>query len=365
MSWPRVKLGDLLVANYGKALKVENRVQSGQHDVFGSNGYVGKHSGTLIEEPTIIIGRKGSVGAITFAPSGGWTIDTAYYVTLKQEVDLRFLFYALKNSGLESLAITTSIPGLNRDSLYRVEIPLPPLEEQKRLAAILDRADELRCVRRSTLERLDELAQSLFLELFGDPATNPKGWEVEPIEYVLDRIIDYRGKSPEKTSDGIPLITARVIKNGRILPPGEYISPKDYDSWMTRGLPKAGDVIFTTEAPMGEVAQLDGSKVALAQRVLVLRGKENLLNNTFLREVLRTDPTKEQLRRRSTGSTVLGIRQKEFRKVTIPLPPLTLQQKFAEQIEELETIKSRARASLTELDALFASLQARAFAGEL
>ena len=92
--WPR--LGDVLIAHYGKALKQEDRDQSGEAPVFGSSGQVGSHTASLTTLPTIILGRKGSVGALTWAPKGGWIIDTAYYLEIKekQQHDLRYLFHA-------------------------------------------------------------------------------------------------------------------------------------------------------------------------------------------------------------------------------------------------------------------------------
>ena len=99
----------------------------------------------------------------------------------------------------------------------------------------------------------------------------------------MTTIIDYRGKTPKKTAYGIPLITAKIVKGGRIMTPQEFIAPEDYDVWMRRGLPEPGDVVMTTEAPLGEIAQLDGRKVALAQRLITLRGKPDLLDNTYLK----------------------------------------------------------------------------------
>ncbi len=90
-------------------------------------------------------------------------------------------------------------------------------------------------------------------------------WCAIPLEDCMEAIIDYRGKTPNKQASGVPLVTAKIIKNGTIMPFQEYIAHSDYDSWMNRGLPKQGDIIMTTEAPLGEVAQLDQKKVALAQ----------------------------------------------------------------------------------------------------
>ena len=103
------------------------------------------------------------------------------------------------------------------------------------------------------------------------------------LEDCMDALIDYRGKTPKKTDSGIPLITAKIVKNGRILPVNEYIAADDYEAWMRRGIPQPGDIVMTTEAPLGEVAQLDDRKIALAQRVITLRGKPGLLDNGYLK----------------------------------------------------------------------------------
>src|SRR4051812_4786945 len=98
-------------------------------------------------------------------------------------------------------------------------------------------------------------------------------WQTVRLEDAVSAIIDYRGKSPEKTTFGIPLVTAKIVKGGRIETPDEFIAAEDYDEWMRRGRPQVGDVLITTEAPLGEVAQLGDANVALAQRLITLRGK--------------------------------------------------------------------------------------------
>jgi type I restriction enzyme S subunit len=96
------------------------------------------------------------------------------------------------------------------------------------------------------------------------------GWNTYNLEDLLDALIDYRGKTPKKTTSGVPLITAKVVKKGAIQTPDEFIAEENYDTWMVRGLPKVGDVVLTTEAPLGEVAQLKESRVALAGLSILL-----------------------------------------------------------------------------------------------
>ena len=150
-----------------------------------------------------------------------------------------------------------------------------------------------------------------------------------PLEDAVETIIDYRGKTPKKVDSGIPLITAKIIKNGRIDTPTEFISPGDYDGWMRRGFPQAGDVLLTTEAPLGEVAQLEDAKIALAQRVVALRGKKDLLDNDFLKYMLQSREVQDQLKSRASGTTVQGIKQSELRKISLTLPPINEQRAIA------------------------------------
>jgi type I restriction enzyme S subunit len=142
---------------------------------------------------------------------------------------------------------------------------------------------------------------------------------------AMDAIIDYRGKTPTKTPFGIPLITAKIVKDGRITEPDEFIAEVEYDAWMRRGIPKPGDVVLTTEAPLGEVARLDNRRVALAQRLICLRGKAGLLDNGYLKYLLMSKPIQAQLRSRESGSTVSGIKQSELRKLIFDLPPFESQ----------------------------------------
>ena len=157
----------------------------------------------------------------------------------------------------------------------------------------------------------------------------PVEWELLTVEESTESIIDYRGKTPKKTCFGIPLITAKIVKNGRIAEPNEFIAENDYDTWMRRGIPKSGDVIITTEAPLGEVAQLNDRKIALAQRLIALRGKKGLLSNNFLRFVLQSPLVQNELRKRESGTTVVGIKQGELRKVLLPIPPYAEQEKIS------------------------------------
>ena len=154
-------------------------------------------------------------------------------------------------------------------------------------------------------------------------------WQTERLENCLASLIDYRGKSPPKSDQGIPVLSAKVVKTGGILHPVEQtIAPDYYAKWMTRGLPQPGDVVMTTEAPLGEVIQLDEetAKYALGQRIVCMRGVYGKLDNTFLRYLLSSPLQQNLLASYATGTTVLGISQKALRAMPISFPYFNEQQ---------------------------------------
>lgn len=145
--------------------------------------------------------------------------------------------------------------------------------------------------------------------------------DVRSIGDLIEALIDYRGKTPPKSKSGVPLITAKVIKGGQILDqPREYIADEIYDSWMRRGLPKSGDILITTEAPLGEVAQVgQDARIALAQRVILLRPDPAAVDPQFLFHYLRSPVARAALLRRASGTTVSGIRQPELKAIDVAL----------------------------------------------
>ena len=149
------------------------------------------------------------------------------------------------------------------------------------------------------------------------------------MEDALEVIIDYRGKTPKKSEKGIPTLSAKSVKNNNIdYDSCYYISSDEYKRFMVRGLPQIGDVLLTTEAPLGMVAQLDRNDVGIAQRLLTLRGKQGILDNEYLLYYLQSPIGQALLRARETGTTVTGIKQSEFRKIQIDIPDIENQRKI-------------------------------------
>ncbi|AYF55174.1 restriction endonuclease subunit S [Clostridium novyi] len=165
----------------------------------------------------------------------------------------------------------------------------------------------------------------------------PIEWNIDTMENSLGCIIDYRGKTPKKSDLGIKTLSAKSVKDGYIDYDSAYhISRKTYDKFMVRGIPQKGDILMTTEAPLGLVAKLDRDDVAIAQRLLTLRGKSNYLENDFLMYYLKSKIGQHQLNIRASGTTVSGIKQSEFRKVLITLPSIEEQKAISKILLDLD-----------------------------
>ncbi|MFT4243089.1 MAG: restriction endonuclease subunit S [Acidovorax sp.] len=258
---------------------------------------------------------------------------------------------------------------ITREMLLGLNLAVPPLPEQRRIAALLDQAETLRTQRRTALALLDSLTQSLFLDMFGDPAKNPYGWVIGKIGDMLESA-SY-GTSEKSGPDGeFPVLRMNnITRTGELdLEDLKYMDllGKDHERYLV----KAGDVLFnrTNSAELvGKTAIVPQSAPSLAYAGYLVRLRVNDANHPmYLARFLNTSYAKRMLR--GMCKSIVGmanINAKEIQAMRIALPPLPLQQTFATRIQSIEALKATHRRALAALDELFASLQQRAFAGLL
>ena len=343
--WPLTRLGDICEFKYGKSLPETARA-GGDISVFGSNGVVGAHNSALTEGPTIVIGRKGSHGEVNFSPASCWPIDTTYYVDRSAtKADIRWLFHRLCGAGLNQMNRAAAVPGLNREDAYRVEILLPPLEEQRRIAAILDQAETLRTQRRTALALQGSLTQSLFLDMFGDAETNKMGFQIATLGNAIK------------------------LKSGNFLPASQMAEKGQFPVYGGNGINGKHDE-FMFEEPkivIGRVGAYCGCvhvtepRSWVTDNALYIEAFDSALHPEYLAFAL-SEAKLNQYASQSGQPLISGAR---IAAVKLLVPPLPLQQTFATRIASIEALKATHRRALAALDALFASLQQRAFAGQL
>ena len=196
-----------------------------------------------------------------------------------------------------------------------------------------------------------------------------KSWAITTVREAIE-IIDYRGRTPPFSGDGIPHLRSSNIKNGKVVWEDlRYVSEETYQAFMTRGLPQVGDVLFTTEAPLGEVALAPKERFSLAQRMMILRPNRNLLESSFLLYQIKNEEFQSKLKTTGTGSTVTGVSSRNFQPLELIIAPLNEQQRIVTKIEELRERSQKAREALTAIpelcDKFRQSVLAAAFRGDL
>jgi type I restriction enzyme S subunit len=327
---------------------------------------------SLLPEDAVMVCCIGSLGKVGIA---GRTVATNQQINSvvfnTQHIWPRFGFHAcrLLKSKLEMMAPATTLPIVSKSKFERLEIPVPPLAEQRRIAAILDQAEVLRAKRRAAFAQLDPLAHSIFLELFGDPTTNYKSWPTRALASLVrdGDTINYGVVQPgDDSTEGIPLVRVGDLIEGRVSHAALKRIAPTIEANYKRSRLHGDELLVSCVGSIGIVAMADdsinGFNIARAVARIPLA---TATNRFFVAEYLKSDFVQRYFRNelRTVSQPTLNIKQ--LSETTVILPPLALQCEFARRVAAVERLKTAHRASLAETDSLFASLQHRAFRGQL
>lgn len=359
-------------------------------------------NGTLREEKLRFITfetfekiRSGKVskGDILIVKDGATTGKTAFYngelafskVALNEHVfrlkvdnlqaESKFVYWFLRSGRGQREILKdfrgATVGGISKGFTKKAKIPLPPLEEQKRIAGILDAADILRAKRREALAKLDDLLQSTFLDMFGDPVTNPKGWEETTLPDFSIKFTDgpfgSNLKSAHYVEEGIRVIRLQNIGVGEMVNDDlAFISPEHFAT-LPRNHCEPCDVIIGTMGDPNLRACIIPSELKQSLNkadCLLMRVEKTKAEPIYVCWLLNCPATVAKALSLVRGQTRGRISMGRLKELKVPLPPLDLQQRFAEIVSSLEEQKAKMRKHLEQLDDLFASLQQRAFRGD-
>jgi type I restriction enzyme S subunit len=377
MSWAESTLGEEFELYQPKTLAKNELVTGGEYPVYGANGVIGFHNEFNHADPQVLVTCRGATcGTVNLSQANAWINGNAMVVKPKKSnVDLHFLKHYLIAGVDLNIAITGAAqPQITRQTLSPIKIKLPPLAEQKRIAAILDKADEIRRKRQQTIAKLDQLAQSIFVEMFGDLTAKNGHW---PYGCINDFVAGFEsGKSlvaNDEDSDSkykvlkVSAVTSLTFKPNecKSLPSG-YLPPSSH-------FVKTGDLLFSR----ANTVDLIGATafVYTTPNNLVLPDKlwrfvwhsPARAHPLFVRNLFQQIKFREQISKRSTGTSgsMKNISQNKVLSIPVSYPPLALQEQFANRIEKLEQLKADNLAALAKQTQLFASLQHQAFTGQL
>jgi type I restriction enzyme S subunit len=345
----------------------------------------------------IVLANVGSVGKVYKVPFYNKPMTLApntYLVRFNKEIDNEYIYQFLKShfyiKELFKNIGSTTLQAINKDNFRSINFFFHSLPQQQKIAKILTTCDAVIEKTEAAIAKYQAMKQGLMHDLFTrgiDTNTGklrlkyedakhlykeselgwiPKEWEVRKLE-ELTNYVDYRGKTPPKTDKGIFLITAKNIKQGYIDYENsqEYIPEYAYKAAMSRGIPEIGDVLITTEAPMGNVAQINVEGFALAQRVIKYRCISTEMHNDFLKHSLMAEYFQKELEAESTGSTVKGIKGSRLHQLEIFKPELKEQENIIQSLAPLELKLQTEQSALSKYQKLKTGLMQDLLSGKV
>ncbi|WP_120075885.1 restriction endonuclease subunit S [Aurantiacibacter odishensis] len=361
--WTMKAAGDVATLQRGFDLPVQDR-QDGVVPIFAANGSVGTHSVHKVEGPGVVTGRSGSLGNVHFVEENFWPLNTALWVKDFHGNEPKWVSRLLRWMRLEQYTRGVGVPTLNRNLVHEIEIPVPPLDEQKRIAAILDQADELRRKRQRAIDRLNQFGEAAFAQLDISKGRWSELSEVCEFENG-DRGKNYPGKK-SLLSKGIPFVSAADLDaNGEVVRSNlSYISDARFEM-LRSGKFAGGDFLFCLRGSLGKFALVpDGMSGAIASSLIIIRISDSL-DHEFFRGYLGSRLVKKEIDFYSNGLAQPNLSGASLKKFKIFLPPIEVQKKFGATMSKIGETRERLLRSKAQLDHLFASLQHSAFLGGL
>ena len=327
LDWRETSLGGEIELAYGKSLPAHAR-ESGRFGVFGSNGLVGTHTEACVDGPGIVVGRKGSVGEVTYSADAFWPIDTTYYVVNKSDHNWRFLFHLLRHSNLTSLNSHSAIPGLNREDVYSVAVNFPSRKEENDIAYVLDCLESSIHLEVAALSNATELKQAAMHKIFtcglrGEPQKEtaigpvPESWQVS----TLGGICSYGNSSiqtgpfgsqlhsHEYRREGTPIINP-IHLNGNKINHGNIpkVSP-DTAVRLKRHKVKVGDILFARRGEIGRHGLVSPTEDGwlCGTGCFLVRVSYSMIDNVFLSYLFSTDAIVAWLNAHAAGAIMPNL----------------------------------------------------------
>ena len=398
MNWIDSTVGEYCPFVYGKGLPKTKR-QAGEHPVYGSNGCVDYHNDFFIDGPGLIIGRKGSVGAVHLSEVPFWPIDTAFYVKKETLGELRFTYYLLRSLGLEKMNSDSAVPGLNRDNAHALLIRIPATEsEREALGNKLALLDQKIGLNNKTNQTLEEMAQAIFKSWFVDfdpvkakrngeqpegmdAATAslfpeklveselgliPEGWEVKPFKKVIDKYVDNRGKTPPIVENGIPLVEVKHLPESSAFPKlttDKRVTEETFNTWF-RVHVEPKDVLISTVGTIGRTSFVKNTNFGIAQNVLGLRfGK--IVEPEYMFYTIKAHRFQHDMDARLVTTVQSSIKRKDLDTIDILVPPSNVQKEFCKLVGSLLDGQYSKNAENIDLASLRDTLLPKLLSGEI
>lgn len=363
-----VPLGEVVeFLDYARRPVKEEDRDPGPYPYYGANGPQGTIGQYLFDEPLVLLAEDGGhfdnpSRGIAYQVSGKcWVNNHAHVLRPKSTIDIRFLTRVLENYDVTPFVTGTTRGKLTQAGAAQVPVPIQPLNEQRRIAAILDQADALRCKRRLAATMLKKIPYALIESMFAANASKVRLGE------ICERITDGVHQKPHYTETGVPFLSVKNVREGSIdLSDLKFIDEVQHNNFTRRCKPEPGDILYTKVGSYGRAAKLpDGLECSIYVSLALLKPKRNRIDPYYFEQCMNSPLVKRQADRRIKGIGVPDLHLDQIEQFEIPLPTMHEQQTFAAKATEVARLISIQDRAAEELDRLFAVLQYEAFAGDI
>ena len=358
--WEYKKLGDSCVIEYGTRV-VQKKDGGTIYPVYGGGGETFRMDKYNRENCLVVARFAMSRTCVRYVTGKFFLNDSGLSINAGKELLQSYLNHHILhlNDDIYNLGKGAAQRNLDVNSFRNLIIAIPPLSTQLSIVTELDKINELIRLKKEQLKDYDNLAQSIFYEMFGDPVENEKGWEERTMQDLCVNIVDCPHSTPKKVDyiTDYPCIRTSELRGGSISwATMQYLDEDEYNIRIARLKPEAGDIVFGREGTIGDAVILPlGYNFSLGQRTMLLRADTSIVSNIFLHRIILSDWIKHQIEYVNVSSTVAHVNIKDFKKFTVPLPPLPLQQTFAQRIELIEKQKAEVQRTIAALETLLAS----------
>ena len=346
----------------------ESDRKPGPYPYYGANGIQGSIDDFIFDEPLVLLAEDGGHfdnpgRGIAYSISGpSWVNNHAHVIRPKSGLDLSYLCRILENYDVRPYITGTTRGKLTKAGASNIPIPVPPLDEQRRIAAILDKADALRQKRKRAIAVLDSLTRSLFLEMFGDPISNPERHPVEQVGAITDCIVPGRDK-PKSFTGPIPWITTGemvLLGETRAEHAKAGLSVEEIQQVRARTIP-AGSVLLSCVGDLGKTS-IAGENMVINQQLHSFQCSAALTAEYLMHALIHQV---DYMRRMATKTILPYMNKSVCNSIPVQVPPIEVQREFSKQVARINLTKAQSEKLLCGNDELFASLRHRAFSGQL
>ena len=315
------------------------------YPVYGANGIIGYYTSYNHEEPTILITCRGATcGTLNICESFSYVNGNAMALdNLSEEIDIRYLYYYLLSRGLSDVITGSAQPQIVRQSLAKVKVMYPPLDEQCKIAAVLDKVSDLIAKRKQQLDKLDELVKSRFIEMFGEPVENPHGFRKVALSELAEIKIGPFGSLLHKEDyieGGHPLLNPSHIVDGKVAPDSKLtISDKKYDELEAYHL-HIGDVVMGRRGEMGRCAVVPSEGFLCGTGSLLIRTKGEVTAD-YIQKIISFPSFRKTIEDMAVGQTMLNLNVPIVSKFQIIKPPIEVQKNYYKFVAQTDKSKYR------------------------